>query len=251
MNVESLDIDRLVREVVRRLAEAHNAGSGGAAVTPRSSPAPVPTPSPPADRWRVSERLLTLSSLASMPPATRVLEVPRGTVVTPAVRDRLRQLRVVLEFGESIGGATVGVATATIGKLYLHAVAAGGRGTSPAALAGGLGRSAWTVEPLVAAPLPQAVAELAAVLDGPTRLAVLLAPDSALAVCLANRRSNVRAVAATDKSGIESAVRGWAANLLVLDPTHRSPTTLRGLVEVFVRSGPRSCPPDWQSWLER
>ena len=117
MTIETLDIDRLVREVVRRLTEANQGDA--TRTTPTFAPAPPmttsalansisPPPSPPssnspatagpADVWRLATRLLTVATLDARPAGTRTVVAPRGAVVTPAARDRLRQLRIELQF---------------------------------------------------------------------------------------------------------------------------------------------------------
>ncbi|MFO0817971.1 MAG: hypothetical protein U1A77_08520 [Pirellulales bacterium] len=272
MTIESLDIDRIVREVVRRLAESrvgevaeaaspapstsrHDSAAGASvtAVKPQVKGATPHAGGESQEAWRLTTRLVTLESLAARPASARILSVARGTVVTPAARDQLRQWRIELKFVEAVGGEVAKRSAAPVGKLYLH----GATGVKiSASLVKSLGSLGWAIEPLVPAPLPQAIAELAAVLGEPTRIGVLLTPDRDLSLCLANRWSTVRALAVDDKAigvkaSIETAVRQWGANLLVLDHRRASEPTLRGWIEGFAKLGPRDCPPELKKYLAR
>ena len=80
------EIERLVRLVVQRLvADAKETGD-------KSAP-----PSIPAGQVRLDVKLVTLSSLeGKLNPSTRVLCVPVKAVVTPAVKDELKQRKIEL-----------------------------------------------------------------------------------------------------------------------------------------------------------
>jgi ribose 5-phosphate isomerase RpiB len=218
--------------------------------------------------WDFGERLVTVATLDGMPAGTRVLSTRPGTVITPAARDRLRQLRV--ELSVSSGSAVASAAPPL--KLYLHAAHEPTKGASlakeplprqatysPNRVAAGTAVSphSWTarhtvlralqgvgakVETLIAAPLEQTAAELAAVLAMPNHLGVLFTSERDWAACVANRRGSIRAVIATDKVSIEAAARDWGANLLIIDDRRSSPHTIRGWIDTFLRPGPRKCP---------
>src|SRR5690349_18307242 len=97
----SIDIEEIVREVLRRLPERPNVKSPDKQLATR------------ANEIVIDQRVVTLASLdGRLTGATQVV-VPRGAVVTPAVRDILRQSGVALTF------ATADRATNKQNKHYL------------------------------------------------------------------------------------------------------------------------------------
>ncbi|MFO0905946.1 MAG: hypothetical protein U0939_23265 [Pirellulales bacterium] len=251
MNYSPADIDRLVREVVRRLTEAAPApvasaagvaAASSAAVAAPVVAAPAVAPAVAIDDWRPTERVITAATLDARPATARTLVVGRGVVVTPAAKDRLRQLKMELRV-DSNGAST---ATVQAGKVYIHATTGALVGAPLAKL---VAAPAWQTESLVAAPLAQAVAELSAVLADARHVGVLVTSDRDLALCLANRRSTVRAVAAGEKSAVAAAVREWGANLLIVDPRRASIPTIKQWIDAFLLPGPRNCPAPWNQHL--
>lgn len=249
MNYSPADIDRLVREVVRRLTEAAPApvasAAGVAAASSAAVAAPAVAPAVAIDAWRPTERVITAATLDARPATARTLVVGRGVVVTPAAKDRLRQLKMELRV-ESNGASTATAATVQAGKVYIHATTGALVGAPLAKL---VAAPAWQTESLVAAPLAQAVAELSAVLADARHVGVLVTSDRDLALCLANRRSTVRAVAAGEKSAVAAAVREWGANLLIVDPRRASIPTIKQWIDAFLLPGPRNCPAPWNQHL--
>lgn len=135
-----------------------------------------------------------------------------------------------------------GASSQTIGTLYVH-------GDDPA-LARRNWQSiwpqdTWTVESLVSCPLPQAIAELAAVLAGSGRLGVLLSSEPDAALWLANRQGSLRGTMASTVEGVQAAVQSIGANLLIIAPQRTAAYQSRGIVRQFLAGGPRGCPARW------
>jgi hypothetical protein len=68
-------------------------------------------------------------------------------------------------------------------------------------------------------------------------------------LCLANRRSGVRAALGAEPAGVRRAVESIGANLLVLDVAGKSLFQQLKIVREFVAPGPRCCPPPWAQVL--
>tara|TARA_R110002049_G_scaffold4601_5_gene32653 strand:- start:911091 stop:911744 length:654 start_codon:yes stop_codon:yes gene_type:complete len=84
-------IDRLVREVIRRLT-AIRAGDGHAGPSPRSDAVP-------RDAYTINERVVTIATLDRMPNTSKQINVPPNAIVTPAARDEARQRNIVIVRG--------------------------------------------------------------------------------------------------------------------------------------------------------
>lgn len=266
MDLNEVDIDAIVRAVVERLAVAARAAesveprTAVAAIAPPPPAAPVAAPvtSPPSSpesaasaRTAVlSDAVITLRSLAGLSSAVRQVSVLPKAVLTPSARDWFRNRgievvrasAVVSPGAGSPGAGSVGdgsVGDAKLGKLYLHSNLGPLRGNAWRAA---LVESNWEWESLVACPAPQAVAELAAVLGPPNRLALLVTRETHYAVCQANRHSTVRAAAAATVDEARDAYRQLRANLLVVDPSRAPDYALGRVLREFLRPGPRSAP---------
>jgi hypothetical protein len=77
------------------------------------------------------------------------------------------------------------------------------------------------------------------------KLGLLITGATDVALCLANRRSGVRAVLGAEPQGVRRAVESIGANLLVLDLAGKSMFQQIKIVKEFTHPGPRSCPQAW------
>src|SRR5262245_7251939 len=146
------DIEPIVREVVRRLM----AGPRGPAEA-----------SPSADELVLSERLVTLATIEGRLGGIRRLVIPPGSVVTPAVRDRLRAGRIHVD--RAAAKVKMGVT-----RLYLHKTKSDFPTDDVARRLADLA----DIERLIAAPLDQAIRELQAVLAAGACRAILLCREA-------------------------------------------------------------------------
>lgn len=250
-----LDIDRIVREVLRRLQEQlPGAGAAGPekqapdGANPHGSVPPAtaaPAPCPPTDRrtLAVGERVVTLATLAGRLDGVQRVRVSPGSLVTPAVRDELRKRQIELVRGAASAPATVptdvpfvvGVAAVSQDAGALVSNVCGELGADRCVPSGGL------------IDVVQALAR--AVVDQRQR-AVLLTSQPVAAVCLANRRRGVRAAWGCHAAAVSQAVQTLGANLLVLDPAAHGVHELRRMVQQFVHGGPPECPAELRAALE-
>jgi hypothetical protein len=264
---------------IRRLGEG---GVVGVLPATPSSPAPSsPAPSSPAPSspvadttgsgtgspelaaWKLDQRLITQATLQGRLAGIRQLIVPSKAVVTPTALDLLRKQGIELQRDSNtdalLGGAAAslptavgrsgkktleGSASARLGTLYVH-------GDDPAVPQRNWQsiwpRDRWLVESLVACPLPQAIAELAAVLSSSGRLGILLSSEPDAAVWLANRQTTLRATMAGTVDAVRTAVQSIGANLLIIAPQRTPAYSSRAIVRQFLADGPRICPQRWAS----
>jgi hypothetical protein len=241
-----LDIDAIVREVVRRLQRAqspgaadkkpsHAVGPGGqtgpaAGDDGRTQEKPVPTPGV----LKVDHRVVTMTALSGRLSGVKQLVVPQQAVVTPSVRDALRKSRVELVFAEP-GSCS---ASATSGTGVAVAVLSG---DAPTILQSVLTESG-DVQRIENNGMMDALDQLADAVGSGQRLALLLTCQPAVALCLANRRQGVRAVWGVNAVLASEATASVGANLLVVDPTKGSLHELRSMIKQFIQNGVRPCP---------
>lgn len=90
MSVAEIDIDQIVRQVLRQLAGSGHEASPGETAAAATSPAVL----------HVSEPVVTLSHLQGQLDGIKSVSVRRTAVVTPAVRDLLKQKGIQLAIGK-------------------------------------------------------------------------------------------------------------------------------------------------------
>ena len=256
------DLEGIVQEVLRRLAAlAALAGDAGAAGAPGmlrkttvkggsaetvtvavGGSAPVTSGSNGNDgsngdrrRLVISTRLVTLEAIAPRWSGVREVVVRADAIVTPLVRDELKQRGIQLTRCDQ--------ATAANGP----AVVVGYCGAVDPRVERVLRSCGARVEQIWRSDERRVVPQMAQALREARALGILVSGRMAVATCLANRYASVRAVAGVRRSVVEEAVDGMAANLLVLSPTGDENAVA---VEVFVRAGVRDCPEDWKPLLD-
>lgn len=222
-------IERIVREVLAQM------GHAAASPAPVPPPAPAPAaPAPPADDSLVlNRRVVTLADLPERIQAVRRLVVPRGAVVTPAVKDLLQQQRIALMFGQSNPSQAQAV------RVVLAVAAAH---YDSAALESALGREGYPVEPRRHDCLIRAIDQLADDVQSGATMAILMTEHPAPALCLANRRPGVRAVLGVRADRVAAETESVGANVLVADPTAAGFFVLKQMAVQFLRGGPKPCP---------
>jgi len=203
---------------IRQAGPASSAAATAAATSAEKEPAEkAPSTASSPGTLQLADRVVTMASLSGRLSGVQRLVVPARAVVTPAVRDRLRELRIALAFASPAQRSGLASQATASRRLYIHQ---SGTRIDTTMLVTRL--SATTrCESLVGCPVPQAARELAAVLTNESTYGLWITPSWAEAQGLANRSSNVRAVVASDLRMVREARRTWNANLLVLDP-HRT-----------------------------
>ena len=242
MSDPAVDIERVVRDV---LAELSVAGGNGAQRPATAQPErngagasaepPVAEPSAPsAGELVVDSRVVTMTEITGRLDSIRRLVVSPNAIVTPAVRDELLRRGIALACVDSSNGrplSTVRLALITSGTDF-----------DPTALAAGLTREGFRVEPSAVDCLISATDQLASETARPDTLGVLLTRHTAAGLCLANRLAGVRAVTGVDAPAMAAAAGAVGATLLVVDPQAGTFFQLKQMVTEFCRSGIRPCP---------
>lgn len=251
MDPRHVDVERIVREVLARLGHgngvragalataaagvgtasgerAQAAGENGVAATNAPSEQRSAAGSPRV--LRLDARLVTLAELHDRLDGIplddiETLEVPARAVVTPAVRDALRDRGIALAWrvpgNEPRRDVTLCIAVAeTAYPATGVRVALAAQGVKVSDLPPG------TLADVVER-LPDRVAR-----DG--ALAVVLTERTAAAVCLANRHHSIRAASAASVGEVHEAGRQIDPNVLVVDPRGTTVHALRRLAAAFV-----------------
>ncbi len=188
----------------------------------------------------LDEAVVSATVLADRLAGVGRLMVRRGAVVTPAARDLLRERNIDLSYqtAASQAGArtrlVVGLADTNCPTTTLFNL---------------LTREPLAIEHVTATDLAAVLDELAGQLAKPMTLALLLTGESAAALCLANRLPGVRAATAGSIRDVVAAIAAIGINLLVLDPTGKSPFVLKQWIARFCQGGPRVCPESWRQRL--
>ena len=219
---DATEIDRIVAEVLRRL-EAQ--GRGAAAALGSNG------------ELTVEDRVVTMSVLNGRLDNVRRVTVRTGAVITPAVRDELRDRGIEVTHDAVCSGEIGKKNSADKVRLFIAA-------TPPCdavpLVSATRGEADVTTVPFN--DVIESVEQLAASLARGNCLAVLLTSDAEAALCLANRHRGVRAVGAGSASAVARSATAVGANLLIADPAGRSMHELAKMVRAFVRGGCRTCP---------
>ncbi|MEX2121071.1 MAG: RpiB/LacA/LacB family sugar-phosphate isomerase [Pirellulales bacterium] len=235
-----IDVEVIVREVMARL---ETSGDGDQATTGtqdgRGTKGQKAAGSGSSGELALTARVVSLAELDGRLEGLKRLRVPAGAVLTPAVRDLLRQGNVAVEY---VGGSADTARHTLVLGLAESAY-------EPAALARAVAQTGTSVEQLARTGLAGVVSEMCDLVASGGKLGLLLCGQPAAALCLANRRPGVRAAVAADRRGVTGALDQVAANLLVVQPASRSFSELRQMMIEFVRPGPRSCPEHLRSCL--
>lgn len=226
------EIERIVREVVRRLETAS---------TPSSTPAPaLPAESNSRDLY-LNLPVISVARLEGKLIGVKQVVVSPSSVVTPAAKDLLRDQKIALVRGEVNKPANNW-------KLSL-AVGVAETSYEPAALWREVKAENVQLEELARTGLASVTAELCDQVARGGRLGILLTTNVAAAVCLANRTRGVRAAEARCATSTRDAVRGVGVNLLVVNPQGKSTFELRRMISVLL-AGAGDCPAEWQGKLD-
>ena len=201
MSERTWDIDAIVREVLERLRQP-------APVRPIRRAEPVATAVRHDGLLRLDERVISLATLEGKTRNVRRVLVGRSSIITPSARDLLRRQSIELVRETAAGATPDDFPPCTI------RVAAGDFAVD--VLSRQLGLSVCQTEGTADA-LQQATREVLQ----QKRLGVVITRQAALAICVANRRPGVRAVAGQTEESIREAVRAIGANLVIIDPRGR------------------------------
>ncbi len=227
-------VERIVREV---LADLHSGRSA-----PKTKGSRSLGTSPPGSRsdsqLTLTSKVVSAAALEGRLAGVSQLVVTRGAIITPAARDELKKHQVsvasAVDTGKPAGSAVlnVGVSETTYNATsLLAALAAEGR-----------------IEHLASGALPSVIESLGKVVG--SGFGLLITDQSAAALCLANRRSGLRAALASSCSTVDAAVAAIGPNLLVVEPRGRSVFDIKQAIRHWLRYGQPVCPPSLQAHLD-
>lgn len=228
--MNEVDIDAVVREVVRRLMAA--TATGAAAPSSQSSTSDT-------DCVSVSDKVVTLGLLEGRLTTAKRLLVRRQAVVTPAVRDELRKRNIHLEFVDQ-------KAPCPASSQWLLAMDNVVATTTSGWETVGIGEQLKSTSRQT---LAEFLRELAFRILSERKLGVLISPRPAAAACLANRRPGIRAALGCDARQVSEAMKNLSPNLLVLDSQNKSIFSHKAIVAEFLRGGWRECPAELKNEL--
>ncbi len=201
------------------------------ATTPKAQGNSSQGTSPPA-QLRLTTKVVSAAELDGRLAGVSQIVVPRGAVFTPAARDEIKKYKI------TISSAVETVATAA--GVVLH-VAAAATTYNAQAFWQALIADGIRVETTVTAELLAAIEVLASAADQ-GHAALLVTEQAATALCLANRKRNVRAALGNSRAAVDAAVAEIGANVLVLDPSGRSVFEMKQAVRHWLRHGQPVCP---------
>ncbi|MGA2796793.1 MAG: hypothetical protein ABSE63_04375 [Thermoguttaceae bacterium] len=222
-----LDIERVVREVLAELKRAP-------ATATQEPVSAAQTPKPVNGELVLSTRLVTMEEIGDRLGGIHRVVVAPQAVVTPAVRDALRQRNIALS-------RALPAKNASAAPLRLVIVAARTK-MDPKLLESTLQSEGIDVQCHTTDCIMAATHQLAGELAKGDALGLLLTPHTAAALCLANRLAGVRAVLGSNANSVQSDLSAVGANLLIADPQSVSLFKLARMAGDFFRGGIRPCP---------
>ncbi len=194
-------------------------------------------PAGAAGALALNDRVVSLAQLEKRLHGIGQVTVRPGAIVTPAVRDLLKERQIELQVA-----AQTAVDSQTLPQIFVGA-AETNYCTKP--LRAALASAGLQAKPLKPHDAKQAIAEACEAIVQHHVLAVVLTDQPAALACLANRHPNVRATMAQTPACVVEAVRTAGANLLTVNPQGKNVLNLRQMVEQFCQDFPRVCP----KWL--
>ena len=229
------DIERIVAMVVERLRGAAVDQPASQEARSRSQPGQL----------FVSERVVGMDAVDGRLAGVRRVVVAHGAVVTPALKDHLREKQISLEHGAATEAPERGTSTE---RIVVGVAGDACRAEIQSRLAD---VCAAAVDPLPAGELPQVTGQVAEEVRRGNVKAILFAAPMAAAMCLANRHSGVRAIACRTAAETRSAAVSVGANVLVLGEPGLSTWQQLEMIRVFANETDACCPPGLSSALDR
>jgi len=240
MELSAAEIERLVRDVMSRLqadvgpppkANENNTGSllsAGEKVSPGRM----------KGLQSIAGSVISLADVEGKLTNVTALAVGPRAVVTPAVRDLLRQRKIELVRDEAVARRTGSNDVATKPNI---AVAVAAKSYAAGRLVERIRRDGYAVQQLAQAGLAAAVRELGdEAAKGGTR-GLLITEDADLAVIALNRTRGVRAIAGEDVAATARATGAVGANVLVVDPQRKNDFLIERLTKVWLTAKPTTC----------
>ncbi len=233
---QEMDLEAIVREVLRRLEQLRaeptrvdgaRAGTPGPTVPDKAAQSPDPR------QLQLSERTITLGTLAGRLAGVAEVLVPAGAVVTPSVRDELRKRRIALRVA-SAPAADVATPSGVV-------LGVAGPAQATASVLAAVHAEASPVERIERECVLEVVRQVSQAVASQGRIGLVLTDRPAVALCLANRQAEIRAAWGVNLAAVREAARLIGANVLVVNPAQHGVYELRGMIREFV-GGRHDCP---------
>lgn len=233
MTLVEQQIDLIVREVMRRLGQPST-------IAPNTKQADNAT-------LTLDVAVVSLGQVESRLGGVTQLVVRRGAVITPAVRDLLKEKKVTLTWRVA---TPKGTATGSSGQASKLTIGVAETKFCPAALIRQLKDRGIEIQQLAQTGLVTVTKELASEVVRGGSLGLLLTDNPLPAVCLANRSAAVRAAVAASVPQTKAAIEAVGVNLLVVDPRSLGLLPLQRMVEAFTSGDTRACPAAFRGSLD-
>ncbi len=210
---QSIDINEIVREVMRRLTAATTAPKTSAPTAGTSDSGELTVP----------DRVVTMATLAGWLKGVKTLVVRRDAVVTPLVIEELKRYKIELMRG---AGST---ASRQQQQLLL---ATAGTGFHTGVLQQRLNNTRLEISRQESDEVESAVKKLAMAVTG-NQLVMLATQQTASALIHANRHEHIRAIEARDLKQTQQDIQQVEANVLVFHPGRWTIDELENLTRLF------------------
>jgi hypothetical protein len=236
-------IEGIVRDVLARL-QANGRPTAEIAKQSASTAleTDVPTGRSRATGLVLDEAVVTLAALEGRLDGVREVAVRAGAVVTPAARDVLRDRGVVLSRnGDAASSDLPGASEVVIGVAGCRVEPVNARRLKEVV--------GMPVELLARVGLIDVVREISEQIVLGGKKGILFTTEAAAALCLANRRRGVRAVAASDAREVDRTAASVGANLLVIRPEGLTTWNQLSIAREFVNCGQVKCPAEYADSL--
>jgi hypothetical protein len=230
MKLAEAEIERVVREVLARLEGGPAAAANGQAKATGETATLV-----------LDGRVVTLADLKGRLDKQQSVTVPTNAVVTPAVRDYLRERKVALVRREVNSRAAQPGMRLVVGATESK--------SNPGDVLKQITTQGIQVELVAGGSLTAVTESVVEQVKRDNTLGLLLTDQAAAAVCLVNRQSGVRAAAARNLVEVEEAIRQIGVNLLVIHPQWQSNYAVRQMVQRYSSGAPHACPEALKSRL--
>lgn len=237
MSSQEANVEQIVQLVLARLRERESAER-------RARPLTEAAGTGSGRELAIHGRLVTEFDLAQQLNGETVVRVSRTTVVTPAARDFLNQRGVRLERNS-------GPADRHRANPPVLAVGVAETRFEPGGLLAGLARQGAKIEQLARVGLIGVTDSLAERVARGGERGLLFCQRPFAALCLANRRSGVRAAEVRRVDEVKMALAEIGANLLVVNPRGPTMHTLLEIVRTYLSAPPAECPVELRERLNQ
>jgi hypothetical protein len=210
MTVDSSLVDRIVHGVLQQM----QAPAGG------QRPAPSAAPAKGGQEQRLTQQVAGMLEEQASKGVTAILVSPRA-VITPAAVDVLRSRKLAIRREVAPASSPM-----TASKLLVIVV----RNTPVVERL--CRQKPWRRE-LLGCPDDAAKLATSALTRGEVERVIVFAAQTHRAACLANRHTQVKAVAVSSQDDLRGALDTLRVNVLCIDPTNRGDFEVGRLVETF------------------